>query len=233
MRPLPLLALVCLLGACGDFPKDSRETLDKARAGEPLTVGFSPAEPWVGKAAGPAGLGGIEPDLIRGWARANGVRIRWIEGGESQLVEALAQNNVDLAVGGFTSRTPHGAKIGTTQPYLSAPIVIGVAAGAAAPEDWEGVEVRYDGRRPEFAAAIAKAGAVPVPAAPGALAPFAAVYQQELGAFGLTDTGKRLKTEKRVIAAAPAENALVLSLDKYLHAQKQAIEARVAAEAGR
>jgi hypothetical protein len=226
------LALICLLGACADFPKDSRQTLEKARAGEPITVGFSPAEPWVGK-AGPQGPSGIEPDLIRGWARANGVRISWIEGGETQLVEALVQNEVDLALGGFLSNTPHGAKIGMTQPYLASPMVIGAAAGAVAPDDWEGVQVRYDRRRPEFAAAISKAGAIPVAAAPGAPAPFAAVYRQELAALGLTDTGKKLKTEKRVIAAAPAENALVLSLDEYLHARKAQIEARVAAEARR
>jgi hypothetical protein len=123
--------------------------------------------------------------------------------------------------------------MGRTQPYVRRPIVIGAAAGAAAPDDWEGVEVRYDGRRPEFAAAISKGGAVPVAAAPSALTPFAAVYRQELSALGLADTGKKLKSEKRVIAAAPAENALVLSLDKYLHAHKAQIEARVAAEARR
>ncbi len=232
MRLPPLLALICLLGACSDFPKDAKETLEKARTGEPIIVGFSTSEPWVGE-AGPQGPSGIEPDLIRAWAQANGIRVDWIEGGETALVEALAQNNAHLALGGFLSNTPHGALIGTTQPYLTTPIVIGAAAGAVAPEDWEGVEVRHDGRRPEFAAAISKAGAVPVAAAPGALRPFAAVYRQELGALGLTDTGKTLKTEKRVIAAAAAENALVLSLDKYLHARKPQIEARVAAEARR
>lgn len=231
MRLATALALVLLLGACGDFPKDSHETLKKARVGEPLKVGFTPAAPWVGEAAGPNGPTGIEPDLIRSWARANNVRVSWMEGGESQLIEALAQNEAHLAVGGFTSSNPHGAKIGMTQPYLSTPIVIGVAAGASAPEKWKAIPVRYDGRRPEFAAAIAQSGASPVPAAPDQLKPFAAVYRQELGTLGLTDTGKKLKTEKRVIAAAPAENALVLSLDKYLHAQKAAIEARVAAEA--
>jgi hypothetical protein len=120
-----------------------------------------------------------------------------------------------------------------TQPYLTSPIVIGASAGAIAPEDWKGIEVGYDGRRPQFAAAIAKAGAVPVAAPPGAPAPFAAVYRQELAALALSDTGKKLKTEKRVIAAAPAENALLLSLDEYLHAHKPRIEARVAAEARR
>jgi ABC-type amino acid transport substrate-binding protein len=232
VRPAAALALVLLLGACGEFPKDSRGTLDRVRAGEPLKVGFSPAAPWVGAAAGPEGPSGIEPDLVRSWASANNVRISWAESGESQLVEALAGNAVDLAVGGFTDSSPHGATIGMSQPYLTTPVVIGAVSGAAAPEEWKGVEVRYDARRPEFAAAIAKAGATPVPAGPGGLRPFAAVYRQELAAFGLSDTGRKLKTERRTIAAAPSENALVLSLDKYLHANKRAVEARIAAEAG-
>jgi hypothetical protein len=62
---------------------------------------------------------------------------------------------------------------------------------------------------------------------------YAAVYEPELGARGLRDTGKTLLTEKRVMAGAPAENALVLSLDKFLHERKAAIAGRVAAEARR
>ena len=233
MRCFAGFALVAMLQGCGDFPRDSRDTLKRVEAGAPLRVGYSISEPWVrggGSASGPAG---VEPDLIRAWAREKGARIVWTQGSEGQLVEALAQNSVDVAVGGFLSTTPHGAMIGTTQPYLSAKIVIGAAPGAAAPEDWEKVPVRYDARRPEFAAAIAKAKAVPVAAGAGQLRPFAAVYEAELAALGLRPAGKTLRTEKRVIATAPAENALTLSLDRFLHPRKGAIEARLAAEARR
>ena len=233
MRGFVAVGLALLLHGCGDFPKDANETLKRAAAGEPLKVGYSAAEPWVRDSGSPAGPGGIEPSLVREWAQANGLRISWVKGGEGQLVEALGENSVDLAVGGFLASNPHGAMIGTTQPYLTAKIVIGAAPGASAPEDWEGVPVRYDARRPEFAAAIARAKAVPVPAHPSQLRPFAAVYEPELQALGLGSTGKTLLTEKRVIATAAAENALTLSLDKFLHARKAEIEARLAAEAGR
>ena len=233
MRCLVALGLALLLQGCGDFPKDSNETLKRAKAGEPLKVGYAAADPWVRDSGSPQGPGGIEPGLIREWAQANGARISWIKGGEGQLVEALGQNSVDMAVGGFLDNNPHGAMIGTTQPYLKVKIVIGAAAGATAPEDWKDVPVRYDARRPEFAAAIAQAKAVPVPSAPSQLRPFAAVYEPELPTLGLAATGKTLLTEKRVIATAAAENALTLSLDKFLHARKAAIEARLAAEAGR
>jgi hypothetical protein len=36
-----------------------------------------------------------------------------------------------------------------------------------------------------------------------------------------------------VIATAPSENALVLSLDRFLHARKDPIEQRLAAEVAR
>ncbi len=224
MRPLFALILVLLMQGCGEWPKDAQGTLDRVRAGGALRVGYSGALPWVHGGAAPDGPIGLEPDLIRQWAREHRVRIQWVEGGESQLVEALSNNELDVAVAGFTTSSPHGAMIGMTQPYLKAPIVIGAAPGTQLPEAYDGVEIRYDARRPDFAAAIAAIGATPVPAAPGGLRPIAAVYRPELGVLGLEDTGEQLRTEQRVIATAPSENALVLSLDRFLHARKQEIE---------
>jgi len=231
VRCLAVLALALLAQGCGDFPKDSRDTLKHVAAGAPLKVGYTPAEPWVSDAQGAASPGGIEADLIREWAAANGARIHWIKGSENQLVEALAQNRVDVAIGGFLHKTPHGPKIGMTQPYLTTRILIGAAPGAALREEWEGVPVRYDARRPEFAAAIVKADAVAIAERTGHVAPYAALYEQELEALGFQPTNNLLLTQKRVIGTAPAENALLLSLDRFLHARKGAIEARLGAEA--
>ncbi len=233
MRCFVALGLSLLLSACSDFPKDANETLERTARGEPLKVGYAPAEPWVRDGGAQKTPAGIEPELIKEWARANGVRINWIKGGESQLVEALGENELDLVVGGFLDNNPHGAMIGTTQPYLTVKMVIGMAPGAAPVDEWKDVPVRYDARRPGFAAAIARAKAVPVPAAPAQMGHYAAVYEPELQALGLQPTGKTLVTERRVIATAAAENALTLSLDKFLHARKGAIGARLAAEARR
>ena len=92
-RLLPTLAL-CLAG-CGEFPRDAHGTLDQVRAGRPLRVGWSVAEPQV-RRGGPDGPAGVEPDLVRRWARGNGVRIAWTEAGEAQLVEALGANELDV-----------------------------------------------------------------------------------------------------------------------------------------
>lgn len=221
------------LPGCGEWPRDANGTLERVRGGAPLKVGYSVAAPWVRAESGPQGPVGVEPDLVRAWAQANGVRIDWVAGGESQLIAALSDNVVDVAVGGFTSATPHAAMIGTTQPYLTTPIVIGAVPGATAPDPWNGVEVGHDPRRPDIAAAIARAGAVPVPVAPRRTPTFYAAYEPELAARGLQPTGETLLTERRVIATAPTENTLVLSLDRFLHARKDAIAARVAQEARR
>jgi hypothetical protein len=227
------VAAALLLQGCGDFPKDSQGTLERVRAGAPLKVGYSPSFPWVRAETGPDGPAGLEPDLIREWARENGIRLEWTQAGEGQIVEALAENELDVAVAGFTSASPHGAMIGMTQPYLTAPIVIAASPGSTLPDSYDGIEIRYDARRPEIAAAIAAVGAKPVAAGPRELRPIAAVYQPELAALGLQDSGEQLRTERRVIATAPSENALVLSLDRFLHARRAQIEQRLAAEAAR
>ncbi len=234
MAKLSQIALPILLwlpAACGQFPRDAQDTLEQAKAGAPLKVGWSAAEPWVRDRGGPE-PGGIEPDLIRAWAAREGIRLEWVKGSEGQLVEALSENEVDVAVAGLTKRTAHAASIGMTQPYLSLETVIAAPAGTIPPDKLKGVQIRYDARRPDFAAAIAKQEAVPVPVAPASLRPLAAVYAPEQARLGMTATGKTLLTEKRVIATAPAENALTLSLDRFLHANKARIEARLAAEAG-
>ena len=230
------LALGLAFAGCDGYPRDANGTLGQVRAGErPLRVGWSPAEPWV-RAEGGAGDGGpagVEPDLVRAWAASVGARVEWVPGGEALLVRALQRNAVDVAVAGFSDDAPWGGKTGRTQPYLKAEAVVGAAPGAAVPRDWSGVEIRHDRRRPDLAAAIRGIGAVPVPADPGGMAPLAAAYAAELAVLGLAHTGKTLATERRVIATAPAENALTLALDRFLLPRGEEIGRRLAAEARR
>lgn len=225
-----LLALGLGLAGCDDFPKDAEGTLDRARAGGPLRVGWAPAEPWVRSVGGgPDGPAGIEPDLVRAWARSIGARVEWVGGSEAQLVEALQENHLDIALAGFTKAAPWGGRMGRTQPYLKAEIALGAAPGTAVPQDWGGVEIRHDRRRPDIAAAIRRLGAVPVPADPDGMRPLAAAYAPELAALGLRPVGKTLATERRVIATAPAENALALALDQFLQPREGEIGERLAA----
>lgn len=226
MKPFALLpAALLALCACAQFPKDAEDNLREVEAGRPLRVGWSAAAPWV--RAHPGGEpGGIEPDLLRAWAAARGIRIQWVEAGEAQLVESLTENSLDVALAGFTTSAPHGGLIGMTQPYLTPKVVIGMARGAAAPESWDGVPVTYDPRQPELAGLLLRAGAVPTTGP----ARYRILYEAELGAASLAASGTTLRTEKRTIATAPAANALTLALDRWLHANRPAIEARLARE---
>jgi hypothetical protein len=223
---LPLISAV--VSGCSDFPRDAEDTLREIERGRPLVVGWSAAAPWVSGAGGvePAG---IEPDLIRRWASARGVRINWVEAGEAQIVEGLNGNSLDVGIAGFTDQAPHGGLIGQTQPYLHVEVVIGLAPGATAPAKWKGVRVSYDPSRPEFAALLLAEKAVPTTGP----APYRLVYEPELAPAGLLPTGKTLRTERRTIATPPSENALTLDLDKFLHAKKAWIEARLVQEARR
>ena len=74
------------------------------------------------------------------------------------------------------------------------------------------------------------ASLVPVPADPDGLAPLGAAYAPELATLGLRPVGEALATERRVIATAAAENALVLALDEFLQNREDEIRRRLAAE---
>ncbi|PAX07032.1 substrate-binding periplasmic protein [Sphingomonas lenta] len=229
MRTAPLMLFLCaVLAGCGEFPRDAESTLEQVEAGRPLRVGWSVAEPWVRRGAdgGPAGL---EPDLVRRWAAARGVRVNWVEAGEAQIVEGLSDNAIDLGLAGFTDVAPWGALVGQTQPYISAKAVIGARPGVRAPDDWNGVSVAYDPRRPGLAALIRARKAVPDLNAPD----FRAAYEPELGALGLVSTGTTLATERHAIATPPSENALTFALDRFLHRHRDAIERRLGQEARR
>jgi ABC-type amino acid transport substrate-binding protein len=225
------LVAALLLAGCGEFPKDANGTLEEVRAGRPLRVGWSAAEPWV--RSGPDGPFGPEVDLLRAWAETIGARIEWAEASEAQLVEALGENAVDLGLASFTAEAPWGARIGQTQPYLRSHLAIGVREGVPVPDDWKGVAVRYDRRRPQVAGALRGIGAAPVPAEAGDLGPIGAAYEEELVRAGLRPTEKRLASEDRVIATAPAENALALALDRFLHGREVFVRERLVAEAAR
>ena len=223
--------VAALLAGCGEFPRDANGTLEEVRAGRPLRVGWSAAEPWV--RSGPDGPSGPEADLVRAWATTIGARVEWAEASEAHLVEALGENAIDLGLAGFTTGAPWGARIGQTQPYLRSHLAIGVREGIPVPESWKGVAVRYDRHRPQVAGALRGIGASPVPAEPGDLGPIGAAYEEELVRAGLKPTEKRLASEGRVLATPPAENALALALDRFLHGRETFVRERLVGKGAR
>lgn len=112
-----LAVLVTLLCACGlSIPTDPNGTLDRVTGGN-LRVGVSWNEPrtsWPPDQDEPTG---VEPDLIREFAEHLGAGVTWQRGGEERLMDQLAEEDLDLVIGGLTSDTPWGSEAAITAVY--------------------------------------------------------------------------------------------------------------------
>jgi hypothetical protein len=128
VKDLALLALVAL-AAC-DLPHDPNDTLDRVQNGV-LRVGAIEAEPWVRWSE--AGPSGIEVALIEAFAGELGARVEWLRGGESQVLLALSEERLDLAIGGLTKDNPRSDEVAFTRPYHRSHLAITAqpAAGGA------------------------------------------------------------------------------------------------------
>jgi polar amino acid transport system substrate-binding protein len=107
---LPLLAQT----GCGDFPRDPDDTLQTIRQGT-LRVGYAHNPPWV-VARGPEPAG-LEPDLIRSFARTQRAEVEWVLDSEQDLLEKLRQKELHLVVAGLTDKNPWSKNISFSRPY--------------------------------------------------------------------------------------------------------------------
>ena len=128
MKGLALLALAAL-AAC-DLPHDPNDTLGRVQNGV-MRVGAIEAEPWVRWSD--AGPSGIEVALIEAFAGELGARVEWLRGGESQVLLALSEERLDLAIGGLTKDNPRSDEVAFTRPYHRSHLAITAqpAAGGA------------------------------------------------------------------------------------------------------
>ena len=116
MRLFTIIYLLFFLAtSCNNFPKDPDNTLQKINHGT-LIVGYSDNPPWVVKNGDePIGL---EPDLVRGFAKTQNARIKWVKDTEQDLFEQLEKNKLHLVIGGINDKSPWKSKITFTRPYL-------------------------------------------------------------------------------------------------------------------
>lgn len=96
-----------------------------------MRVGAIEAEPWVRWSE--AGPSGIEVALIEAFAGELGARVEWLRGGESQVLLALSEERLDLAIGGLTKDNPRSDEVAFTRPYHRSHLAITAqpAAGGA------------------------------------------------------------------------------------------------------
>jgi ABC-type amino acid transport substrate-binding protein len=78
---------------------------------------------------------GIEVALARQLADELGARIEWRAAGESRLMEALANYELDLVIGGLTDSSAWHKHVGLTRPYVRAPSMPEAEPGRTAAKD--------------------------------------------------------------------------------------------------
>jgi polar amino acid transport system substrate-binding protein len=149
-RSCLLVIAAALLFGC-QFPRDPEGTLDRVRGGV-MRVGVTHAEPWVKlKGAEPAG---VEVELVERFAETLGARVEWVEGSESDLMEALHGRHLDVVIAGLTRRSEWQRVAALTRPYVTYEVVIAAPDRETAErlsEDLEGERIAVEANSPEAA----------------------------------------------------------------------------------
>jgi hypothetical protein len=226
----PALLALALLAAC-DLPRDPRGTLAAAAERGTLVVGVAESPPWVVRQGDQAA--GVEADLVRAFAAELGAEVEWVWGGLDGHLEALERFELDLVAGGLAAGSPWSKRVGFTRAYLEAEQVVGVPPGVAPPERLDGVRVAVALGDP-LGATLAERDAVVVPSdRPWESGLPVAAPRWEVAARGYTPAGEPLARTRHVLAVPPGENGILTRLERFLAGEREAVRARLAAEAGR
>ena len=109
-----VMALSAAVTACG-VPSDPDGTTARVHGGV-LRAGASPSTGEV--IINGLRVSGPLPDLIDGFAADLDARVEWTIGSEEQLVDALENGTLDVAVGGMSAQTPWVDRAGVTREYV-------------------------------------------------------------------------------------------------------------------
>jgi polar amino acid transport system substrate-binding protein len=215
-RVLFALLAALLLAGC-QYPQDPEGTLDRVR-GDTLRVGVTEAEPWV-KLSGddPAG---VEVELIKEFAATLDAEVEWVEGSESDLMEALDGRQLDVVIAGLTRRSVWMNAAALTRPYLTTQSVIAAPDAATArrlSEDLGGERIAVEANSPEAAKLEMDTDAVVVGVdSLDAVEGPAAVHDYLLDDLGLVRTDAELDEHEHAMAVSLGENATLVALDRFL-----------------
>ncbi|MFP5416076.1 MAG: transporter substrate-binding domain-containing protein [Actinomycetes bacterium] len=109
-----MLLCLALLAGCG-IPRDPDGTLERVQQAGELRVGIVLAPPHTVLRG--TTWSGPEVELVQGFADELGVRVAWVSGSEEQTVDRAEHGEVDLMVGGLTTRTGWSTQVGLSRPY--------------------------------------------------------------------------------------------------------------------
>lgn len=209
------LAMLVLTASC-NIPRDPEGTLERVTGGT-LRVGITEADPWVIIEDEPTG---VEVRLVEGFAQTLSADVEWVEGTEAELIGALERRELDLVIGGFTSKSPWAQKAAITAHYHEVMVVVAVPKDEDPPNDITGLEITVESHS-ETAGLVEDKGAEPkrVPEIESVQGP-TALEDYRLEILEAESTGHVLTRHKHSMAAPPGENAFLVSLERYLRSRR-------------
>ena len=228
---LAILVSVALAGC--QFPRDPEGTLNRVEGGT-VRVGVVEDEPWV-KLPENEEPAGVEPELIRQFAEELDAEIEWVEGSESELIEAMRGYQLDVLIGGLVSTSPWRKEVALTRPYVDTEIEFGVPPGEEVPGDLSGVEVwveRYSEAASLLEQEEEETDAVyfdEIEQVNG----LALLDTYDIDAIGYERTDDILRDDEHVMAVPQGENAFLVELENFLLDRGEEAEALVTEEARR
>lgn len=224
-KPLPIgiaalsaCALIVASAACGSVPRDPEHTLDKVTNEHRLRVGVVESRPWVVRTGGePAG---VEPELVRRFARSLGATVQWFWGANQPHFEALERFELDLVIADLDAKNPWAKRIGLTKPYFEEQVAVGVPPELQVAASLEGEKLAVLAGDVTVAY-VRKRGAIPMPQTDisrGSGPAAAPVWR--LQQIGFKVTKFHLFDRNHVMAVPPGENGWLKRLSEFLAQHK-------------
>jgi polar amino acid transport system substrate-binding protein len=215
MHALVAALAAAMVGAGGcQYPRDVEGTLDRVEGGT-MRVGISADEPWV-TLDGPV-PGGVEPEIIRRFAKSIDARIEWVRGDSEQLVGALETGQLDVVLAGLTRRSEHRRKVALTRPYVDTELLLAHPPGEPMPQESHEVRIAVEAHSQAAGLLDHKTdyGLLELDSLAAIDQP-ALVWDYWLDDLELESTGEDLIDEEHALAVRFGENAFLVELERYL-----------------
>lgn len=211
---VPALLAVVLIATPGcRYPRDIEHSLEHIQGGI-MRVGVSENPPWVIRTA--SGAAGLEPEMIKALAQRLDADIQWHWGTESELMLALAERQLDIAVGGLIEKSSLSKDATFSQPYFQSDFSVGFPSRSShVPQTLQDIKVQLSPLMP-ISARLRRQGAIPIltEAYDDTLPVAAPIWW--LRAHALQPGPWILATDKHVVALPPGENAWILMVQRHL-----------------
>jgi polar amino acid transport system substrate-binding protein len=212
-----VVGIAALLSGCA-FPADPDGTLERVRGGV-LRAGVAPADPWV-QVDARGNPSGVEVELVRRFARTLDARVEWVEGSESELMEALHGGQLDIVIAGLTRQSEWSRTAALTRPYATTQTVIAAPDRPTAQrlsEDLGGERVFVEAHTPEAAKLEEDTDAIVVPVDDlSEVSGPVAVEDYLLDDLRLVRTDAELDEHEHAMATPMGENAFLVALERFL-----------------